>query len=52
MSERPNEHARTANFEFAALRAAENYRRALVREFTPHLRGRVIEIGAGIGVLA
>ncbi|MCU0786145.1 MAG: class I SAM-dependent methyltransferase [Verrucomicrobia bacterium] len=49
MSERPNEHARTANFEFDALRAAENYRRALVREFTPHLQGRVIEIGAGIG---
>lgn len=49
MSERPNEHARTANFEFDALRAAENYRRALVREFTPHLHGRVIEIGAGIG---
>jgi SAM-dependent methyltransferase len=49
MSERPNENARAANFEFDALRAAENYRRALVREFTPHLRGRVLEIGAGIG---
>jgi SAM-dependent methyltransferase len=49
MSERPNEKARTANFEFDALRAAENYRRALVHEFTPHLRGRVLEIGAGIG---
>jgi len=49
MSERPNEHARTANFEFDALCAAQNYRRALVCEFTPHLSGRVIEIGAGIG---
>lgn len=49
MNERPNEHAHTANFEFDALRAAENYRRALVFEFTPHLRGRVLEIGAGIG---
>jgi hypothetical protein len=49
MSERPHEQSRSANFEFDALRAAENYRRALVREFEPHLRGRVIEIGAGIG---
>jgi SAM-dependent methyltransferase len=49
MSERPHEPARAADFEFDALRAAENYRRALVREFTPHLRGRVLEIGAGIG---
>lgn len=37
------------NFEFAALAAAGNYRRALVRELAPQLRGRVIEIGAGIG---
>lgn len=49
MSEQPNEHALEANFEFDALRAANNYRRALAREFTPHLRGRVLEIGAGIG---
>lgn len=37
------------DFEFEALRCAVNYRRALIREFSPHLRGRVIEIGAGIG---
>ncbi len=49
MTEQPNEHARTANFEFEALRVAKYYRRALVREFTPHLQGRVLEIGAGIG---
>jgi SAM-dependent methyltransferase len=49
MSEKPNETARTADFEFDALRAAENYRRALVQEFMPHLRGRVLEVGAGIG---
>jgi SAM-dependent methyltransferase len=49
MSEQPNESACATNFEFDALHAAENYRRALVREFTPHLRGRVLEIGAGIG---
>lgn len=36
-------------FEFAALREAGNYRRALVREFAPALKGRIIEIGAGIG---
>jgi SAM-dependent methyltransferase len=49
MSEQPNECASAPNFEFDALRAAENYRRALIREFTPHLQGRVLEIGAGIG---
>jgi len=49
MSERPNENASTADFEFAALREARNYRQALVREFAPHLSGRVLEVGAGIG---
>ena len=49
MNERPNEHAATASFEFDALRAAENYRRALIREFSPHLGRRVIEVGSGIG---
>ncbi|MEK7641895.1 MAG: methyltransferase domain-containing protein [Patescibacteria group bacterium] len=39
----------TANFEFSALSAAKNYRRALVQELSPQLKGRVIEIGAGIG---
>ncbi|MCZ7634870.1 MAG: class I SAM-dependent methyltransferase [Verrucomicrobia bacterium] len=36
-------------FEFAALEGAVNYRRALAREFAPHLRGRVLEVGAGVG---
>ena len=49
MNRRPDEPALAPNFEFEALRAANNYRRALVREFTPHLRGRVLEIGAGVG---
>jgi len=49
MKERPNEHARLANFEFDALRAADNYRRALLQEFAPYAQGRVIEVGAGIG---
>jgi SAM-dependent methyltransferase len=49
VKERPPQHAQPTNFEFNALRAAQNYRRALLREFSPHLRGRVLEIGAGIG---
>lgn len=36
-------------FEFAALSQALNYRRALVREFGPYIRGRVLEVGAGVG---
>lgn len=49
MSERPNESATTDDFEFDALREANNYRLALLKMFAPHLRGRVIEIGAGHG---
>ena len=45
----PNSAANTADFEFATLEHAANYRRALVAAFHPHLRGRVLEIGAGIG---
>jgi len=47
--EQPNATATTADFEFSALERAENYRAALLAEFAPHLRGRVLEIGAGIG---
>ena len=50
-SDRPNAAAVNATFEFQALQNAENYRAALLREFAPYLRGRVIEIGAGIGQL-
>jgi len=49
MKERPNESASTADFEFNALRDAENYRRAILKLFAPHLQGRVIEVGAGVG---
>ncbi|HSH96157.1 MAG TPA: class I SAM-dependent methyltransferase [Roseimicrobium sp.] len=49
MASRPNEFALTNNFEFDALREANNYRKALIREFKAHLRGRVLEVGAGIG---
>jgi SAM-dependent methyltransferase len=49
MSELPNEAAQTEDFEFAALSEAKNYRAALLREFSGHLRGQVLEVGAGIG---
>lgn len=49
MTEQPNEAAQTEDFEFEALRLADNYRRALITEFTGALRGRVLEVGAGIG---
>jgi hypothetical protein len=49
MSEHPNEIASTEDFEFNALRETNNYRRALLKIFAPHLRGRIIEIGAGCG---
>ncbi len=49
MTARPNETAQTADFEFAALNQAANYRRALLDEFAAHLRGSVVEVGAGVG---
>jgi hypothetical protein len=48
----PNAHALNDDFEFAALNQAKNYRKALVRSFAPHLRGQVLEVGAGIGQLS
>lgn len=36
-------------FEFDALKEALNYRKAVIKEFSNELRGKVIEIGAGIG---
>ena len=44
-----NTTAATADFEFAALAEAKNYRAALAEEFAPALRGKVVEVGAGIG---
>jgi SAM-dependent methyltransferase len=52
MSDLPNAAAQTEDFEFAALDEARNYRHALLREFSPHLSGRVLEVGAGIGQIA
>lgn len=49
MSALPNAIAQTEDFEFAALREARNYRRALLREFSEFLCGQVVEVGAGIG---
>jgi SAM-dependent methyltransferase len=49
MTAKPNEIALTEDFEFAALNEAKNYRAALLREFSAHLRGQVLEVGAGIG---
>ncbi|MEO5803016.1 MAG: methyltransferase domain-containing protein [Verrucomicrobiota bacterium] len=49
MKERPNEKALNKSFEFDALNEAENYRRALIRDFSEFLRGNVIEVGSGIG---
>lgn len=51
MSAVPNEKAQSEDFEFAALGEAGNYRAALLREFSPYLRGNVLEVGAGIGQL-
>lgn len=44
-----NWHAVNADFEFAALKEARNYRRALIREMSHFLTGRVIEVGSGVG---
>jgi SAM-dependent methyltransferase len=41
----------SADYEFEALAAARNYRRGILREFTPYLRGDVLEVGAGIGLV-
>ncbi|MCX8107704.1 MAG: class I SAM-dependent methyltransferase [Verrucomicrobiae bacterium] len=37
------------DFEFDTLREAQNYRLAILNEFTAVLGGRVLEVGAGIG---
>lgn len=49
MSRPDQEPARADDFEFASLQAAVHYRTALLAEFRPRLRGRVLEVGAGIG---
>jgi SAM-dependent methyltransferase len=50
MSDANKVAVRTGNFEFEALTVADNYRRALLAEFSSFISsGDVIEIGAGIG---
>jgi SAM-dependent methyltransferase len=49
VAETPNAAANSDDFEFAALSVADNYRKALLREFSQYLRGNVLEVGAGIG---
>lgn len=39
-------------FEFAALERARHYGRAIGREFEAELRGRVLEVGAGVGQMS
>ena len=49
MKETPNALTVSEDFEFGALSLADNYRRALLREFSAPLHGNVLEVGAGIG---
>ena len=49
MTVRPQEVVPVTAFEFAALREARRYRTALLQDFSTHLRGRVLEVGAGLG---
>lgn len=51
MKTAPNATCNTEDFEFEALDEARNYRKALLREFGPHLEGNVLEVGAGVGQL-
>jgi hypothetical protein len=44
-----NSQATSGDFEFSALAEARNHKSCLVHEFDPVLRGKVLEIGAGIG---
>jgi SAM-dependent methyltransferase len=40
---------RAEDFEFESLKAANNYRAAILNSFKASLRGNVIEVGAGVG---
>jgi SAM-dependent methyltransferase len=43
---------KTSDFELAALAEARNYQGAILRMFSPYLKGNVLEIGAGTGNLS
>jgi SAM-dependent methyltransferase len=51
VKETPNALTVSEDFEFGALSLADNYRKALLREFSAPLHGNVLEVGAGIGQL-
>jgi hypothetical protein len=48
VKETPNALTVSEDFEFGALSLADNYRKALLREFSGPLHGNVLEVGAGI----
>jgi len=48
----PNQFAKSGDFEFSALQEAHFYRKAIAREFLPYLKGKVIDMGAGIGQMS
>ena len=48
----PNRLANTEDFEFGALQEAQYYRKAIAQEFRPYLKGKVIDMGAGIGQMS
>ena len=49
MSKEYNQNAISGDFEFEALRQAVNYQRLLTQELGMFVRGRTLEIGAGVG---
>ncbi|HMD55458.1 MAG TPA: class I SAM-dependent methyltransferase [Phycisphaerae bacterium] len=49
MNEFPNKASQASDFEFTAMNEAKNYRQAILQDFTEHLRGDILEVGAGIG---
>jgi hypothetical protein len=49
MSKPYNQNTISGDFEFGALREAVNYQRLLAKELGKFVRGRAIEIGAGVG---
>jgi hypothetical protein len=49
MKQGSNQASFPATFEFDVLGEAKNYRAALIREFAPFLKGRLLEVGSGIG---
>lgn len=48
----PNQFAKFGDFEFSTLQQACFYRKAIAREFSPYLKGKVIDMGAGIGQMS